>query len=130
MAGRLRSSITGIRKQPLLPTPPVSSPTKLKTGERKAAPPDQNLRGNRARIANSHQTFKRVSGSICINFSNGAAYNTEGAVVDLITGEADGLLIKPPRSPLMSGVRWSRRIPEPTVSSTAYGFREFIELAC
>jgi hypothetical protein len=32
------------------------------------------------------QTFKRLSGSICIDFGGGAPYNTDGTVVDAITG--------------------------------------------
>ncbi len=32
------------------------------------------------------QTFKRLSGSICIDFSNGAPYRTDGTVVDVMTG--------------------------------------------
>jgi hypothetical protein len=32
------------------------------------------------------QTFKRSSGSICIDFDSGAPYNTDGTVVDVITG--------------------------------------------
>jgi hypothetical protein len=32
------------------------------------------------------QTFKRASGSICIDFSNGEPYSTDGTVVDMITG--------------------------------------------
>jgi hypothetical protein len=32
------------------------------------------------------QTFKRLSGSICIDFSNGEPYSTDGTVVDVMTG--------------------------------------------
>jgi len=32
------------------------------------------------------QTFKRSSGSICIDFDSGPPYNTDGTVVDVITG--------------------------------------------